>query len=275
VGLHFFSPANVMRLVEIVCATKSAPTTIRTAFDMCKQIGKVGVAVGVCYGFVGNRMLEPYGREANRLLLEGATVAQVDGVLTKFGMSMGPLAVFDLAGIDIGASMRLENKASFAHDPSYYRVSDVLAERGDKGQKTGRGFYVYQGREKSPNPDLHELIEHESKALGIQRRSISDQEVLDRCLYSLIDEGLRILDDKIAQRPGDIDVIWCNGYGFPSWRGGPMWWADEISPKAIFHNLLGYRRSLGAYGQMWFQPSRSLELLAQSDRKIADLFPNG
>ena len=274
IGLHFFSPANVMRLVEIVRGEHNAADAIATALAMCKRIGKVGVVVGVCYGFVGNRMLEPYGREAHRLLLEGALPEQVDKVLTDFGMSMGPLAVYDLAGNDIGALMRKENAAAIAHDPSYCRIGDILAARGDLGQKAGKGFYVYAGRERSSNPNLPELIEREAQALGIQRRQIPEQEILERCLFTLVDEGVRILEEGIAQRPGDIDVVWCSGYGFPTYRGGPMHWADDVGTREILRSLEGYRQSLGDYGRMWFNPSAALTRLAADNTSIRSLFPN-
>lgn len=274
IGLHFFSPANVMRLVEIVRGRESAPDAVKTALDMCKRIGKVGVVVGVCFGFVGNRMLEPYSRETHRLLLEGATPEAIDRILTDFGMSMGPFAMYDMAGIDVGALVRKENRAAIGHDPSYCRLGDLLAERGESGQKNGRGFYVYQGRERHSNPELPELIEREAKALGIARRSISDQEIFERCLFPLIDEGIRILEEGIAQRPGDIDVIWCNGYGFPNWRGGPMHWADEYGLDRIYAALTGYRQSLGEHGRLWFDPSSTLGKLAGTGQRLTDIFPN-
>lgn len=274
IGLHFFSPANVMRLVEIVRAGKSAPDAIRSALDMCKRIGKVGVVVGVCYGFVGNRMLEPYAREAHRLLLEGASAAAVDKVLTDFGLSMGPFTMYDMAGIDIGALIRKENRAAIAHDPSYCRIGDVLAERGENGQKSGRGFYVYEGRERLPNPELEGLVAQEATALGITRRAISDQEIFERCFFPLVDEGIQILEEGIAQCPGDIDTIWCNGYGFPAYRGGPMHWAGEYGLGKICRALDGYRQSLGHYGDLWFHPSASLQKLAHDGGRFTDLFPN-
>jgi len=274
IGLHFFSPAHVMPLVEIVRGRETADDVQLTALRMCKMIRKVGVTVGVCYGFVGNRMLEPYAREAHRLLLEGADVAQIDKVMTDFGMSMGPLAVYDLAGNDIGAFMREENRPANAHDPGYYRIGDVLTARGDLGQKAGRGFYIYEGRASSPNPDLPALIMAEAEELGIPRRDISEQEIFERILFPLVDEGLRILDEGIAQRPGDIDVIWCNGYGFPTWRGGPMHWSDSYGIDRIYDAMKGYETTLGAYGAMWFTPSTTLQKLATEGRKITDVFPD-
>jgi len=274
IGLHFFSPANVMRLVEIVRGRQTADDALLTALRLCKTIGKVGVTVGVCYGFVGNRMLEPYGREAHRLLLEGAEVAAIDKVLTDFGMSMGPLAVFDLAGNDIGAYMRRENSAAHAGDPSYYRIGDLLAERGALGQKAGRGFYLYEGRASSPDPELPALIAQEATRLQIPRRKITETEIFERILFPLVDEGLRILDEGIAQRPGDIDVIWCNGYGFPAHRGGPMHWAQDYGIDRIHAALSSYQRALGAYGTMWFTPSAPLERLAREQARITELFPD-
>lgn len=274
IGLHFFSPANVMRLVEIVRARETAPDALKTALHMCKVIKKVGVVVGVCFGFVGNRMMEPYGREAHRLLLEGATPDQIDHALTQFGMSMGPLSVYDLAGNDIGAAIRQHDRTAFAHDGSYYRIGDLLSERGQFGQKAGMGFYRYEGRDKSANPDLAAMVAEQAAALGIAQREISDTEIVERCLYPLVDEGIRILEEGIAQRPGDIDVVWCNGYGFPPYRGGPMHWADEVGMKVIYEAMMGYRESLGDYGPKWFNPSDSLEKLVQSGAKLTSLFPN-
>jgi 3-hydroxyacyl-CoA dehydrogenase len=272
IGLHFFSPANVMRLVEIVRGKQSAPDAVKTALAMCKRIRKIGVVVGVCFGFVGNRMLEPYSREAHRLLLEGATPELIDRALTKHGLSMGIFAMYDLAGVDVGALVRRENRAAIAHDPSYCRIGDLLAERGENGQKTGRGFYTYTGRERTDNPELPALIEQESSRLGISRRDISEREIVERCLFPLIDEGLRILEEGIAQRPGDIDIVWCNGYGYPALLGGPMHWADEYGPDRIWQVLDGYRRSLGLYGQTWFKPSASLEKIARQGSRVADYF---
>lgn len=274
IGLHFFSPANVMRLVEIVRTRDSAPDTLRTALDLCKRIGKVGVVVGVCFGFVGNRMLEPYAREGYRLLLEGSSPEAIDRVLTDFGWSMGIFAMHDMAGLDVGALIRQGNRQAARDDSSYCRMGDVLAERGDYGQKTGRGFYLYEGRERRPNPNLAALVAAEADRLGIVQRAISDQEIVERCLFPLVDEGLRTLEEGIAQRPGDIDTIWCNGYGFPTYRGGPMHWADAFGPAAIHRAMDGYRQSLGDYGARWFTPSKSLATTAEQGGNIIDLFPN-
>jgi 3-hydroxyacyl-CoA dehydrogenase len=274
VGLHFFSPAHIMRLLEIVRGEQTSPQTLKTALDLARRMGKVGVVVGVCYGFVGNRMLEPYAREAHRLLLEGATPAQIDGVLTRFGMAMGVLSMCDMAGNDIGALMRRENHGAIAHDPSYCRMGDVLDARGELGQKSGLGFYAYAGRDKSERADLVELFALEAAALGIVRREITDEEIFERCLYSLVNEGLLILEEGIAQRPGDIDTIWCNGYGFPALLGGPMHWAQAHGLAHIHDRLTHWRSALGAYGGMWFSPAPSLVKLAQAGGALTDLFPS-
>lgn len=187
---------------------------------------------------------------------------------------MGIFAMHDMAGLDVGALIRQGNRKAARDDSSYCRMGDVLAERGDYGQKTGRGFYLYEGRERRPNPDLAALVAAEADRLGIVQRAISDQEIVERCLFPLVDEGLRTLEEGIAQRPGDIDTIWCNGYGFPTYRGGPMHWADAFGPAAIHRAMDGYRQSLGDYGARWFTPSKSLATIAEQGGNIIDLFPN-
>jgi len=273
IGLHFFSPAHVMRLLEIVRGAATSDTVVAAARDLALRIGKVGVVVGVCYGFVGNRMLEPYAREAHRLLLEGASPAQVDGVLTRFGMAMGVLAMCDMAGNDVGAHMRREHRAAIAHDPSYCRMGDVLDARSEFGQKSGLGFYAYAGRDRSDRADLAELIAAEAAALGIERRVIGDEEVFERCLYSLVNEGVRVLEDGIATSPADIDTIWCNGYGFPAALGGPMQWAEQHGLKRIHDGIVHWHDALGPYGAMWFAPAPTLVRLARSGRSLVDFLP--
>jgi 3-hydroxyacyl-CoA dehydrogenase len=272
IGLHFFSPAHVMRLLEIVRGAATSDVVIAAASDFARRIGKVGVVVGVCYGFVGNRMLEPYAREAHRLLLEGASPAQVDGVLTQFGMAMGVLTMCDMAGNDVGAHMRREHRAAIAHDPSYCRIGDVLDARGEFGQKCGLGFYAYAGRDRADRADLTDLIAEEAAKLGIPRREISDEEVFERCLYALVNEGVRVLEDGIAASPADIDTIWCNGYGFPVALGGPMHWAEAHGPQRIHDRLEYWHAALGAYGAMWFTPASALTTLAANGGRLADLF---
>jgi len=271
IGLHFFSPANVMRLLEIVRGKKTAKDVIATAMQMAKTIKKVGVLVGVCYGFVGNRMLEPYSREAHRLLLEGATPAQIDKVLYDLGMAMGPFTMYDMAGIDVGYLVRESRREALAHDPSYCIVGDKLAQMGRHGQKTGRGYYIYdpQTRARREDPEVVDLCIAEAERLGITRRDISDDEIRERCLYTLINEGALILEEGIALRSGDIDVIWCNGYGFPACLGGPMQYADQIGPDKVYQALCRYRDELGEHGRTWFSPAKLLEKLAKEKQKFS------
>ena len=262
VGLHFFSPANVMRLLEVVRAAKTADDVLVTTLKLAKAINKIPVVAGVCYGFIGNRMLEPYAREAQRLILEGATPAQIDKVLYDFGLAMGVLSMADLAGIDIGYLVRQENQeATYGRDPAYGAVSDQLYERGRYGQKTGRGFYIYEGRDKSEDPEVMELAAELAAKHGIEQREISDQEILERTIYMLINEGAQILDEGIALRSSDIDVVYCNGYGFPGHRGGPMQYANEIGLDKVLSAINKYRKELGDYGEEWFKPASLLEKL--------------
>jgi 3-hydroxyacyl-CoA dehydrogenase len=252
IGMHFFSPANVMKLLEVVRGSRSSDTTVATAMAVAKRIGKIGVLVGVCNGFVGNRMLFMRGAEAERMILEGATPAQVDRVLFDFGFPMGPFAMSDLAGLDIGWK---EEKSSSS------TVREVLCENGRRGQKNGRGYYVYDPdtRASTPDPDVEQLIKDFAIGKGIEQREVSDQEVLERCLYPMINEGAKILDEGIAIRGSDIDVIWVNGYGWPVYRGGPMHWADSVGLGEIVDKIKAYSETLG--GRHW-ELSPLLERLA-------------
>ena len=270
IGLHFFSPANVMRLLEIVRGKKTAGDVVLTTLKLARKINKVGVVVGVCFGFVGNRMLEPYMREAMRLVLEGATPAQVDGVLTKFGLAMGVLSMIDLAGNDIGHQIRESRSEDIAHDPSYQLMGDKLYELGRYGQKTGRGFYIYEGRDKLDDPEVNTLAEQVAEELGIVRREISDDEIFERCIYMLVNEGAQIVDEGIAMRPSDCDVVWVYGYGFPVYQGGPMQFADEIGLDKVLDSINTYRARLGEYGEMWFTPAPLLERLVAEGKKFSD-----
>ncbi len=270
IGLHFFSPANQMRLLEIIRGDATGPEIIKSALQLAKRIRKVPVVVGVCFGFVGNRMFEPYFREGSRLMLEGASSEQIDRVLTAFGMAMGIISVADLAGVDVSYRVRESRREEFAHDRSYQAIQDKLYQLGRYGQKSGRGSYFYEGREKTSDPDVITLCKQLADELGIERREISDQEVLERCLYPLINEGMQILDEGIAYRPGDIDLIWVNGYGFPAWRGGPLWYADEIGLDRVLDGMNRYRVSLGDYGAMWFQPAPLLQRLVSESGKLAN-----
>jgi len=269
IGLHFFSPANIMRLLEIVRGKATSAEVLKTALQFGKRIRKLPVVVGVCFGFVGNRMFEPYFREGSRLLLEGATPEQVDRVLTEFGMAMGIVSVADLAGIDVSYRVRESRRHEFAHDPGYQAIQDRLFELGRYGQKTARGSYYYKDREKKNDPEVVTLCEQLADQLGVERREISDQEILQRCLYPLINEGIQILDEGIAYRSGDCDLIWVNGYGFPAWRGGPLWYADEIGLDNVLEGMNRYRKDLGDYGEMWFKPAALLEQLVSEDSKLS------
>jgi 3-hydroxyacyl-CoA dehydrogenase len=272
IGLHFFSPANVMRLLEVVRGQATAADTLATTLKVARRIGKIPVVSGVCFGFIGNRMLEPYLREAHRLLLEGATPAQVDNVMTGLGMAMGGLSMCDLAGIDVGYLMRESRREEIAHDPCYYKLSDELYELGRFGQKSGRGFYIYEGRERKDDPEVVALAQRIAGELGIQQRVIGDEEIHDRCLFTLINEGIQLLDEGIAQRSSDIDLVWINGYGFPAWLGGPLHHAESLGLKKVLISLQHYRAALGAYGEMWFQPAPLLERLVASNKTHINTF---
>ncbi|VVQ22488.1 Fatty acid oxidation complex subunit alpha [Pseudomonas fluorescens] len=266
VGLHFFSPANVMRLLEVVRGTATAPDVLATTLKIAKRIGKIPVVSGVCFGFIGNRMLEPYSREAHRLLLEGALPAQIDKVLTGLGLAMGVIAMHDLAGIDVSFLVRESRRDVIAHDPGYCKLADALYALGRYGQKTGRGYYLYEGRERKDDPQVVDLAEQIAGELGIRRRAIGDQEIHDRCLLMLVNEGIQLLDEGIAQRSSDIDLVWINGYGFPAWRGGPLHYAEGLGLAQVLERIGHYREALGAYGAMWFQPAALLERLVANGK---------
>lgn len=229
-GMHFFSPANIMKLVEIVRGKATSQEALATAAAVTKRIGKLGVIVGNCFGFVGNRMLYAYGAQNQLMMLEGATPERIDRALEQWGMAMGPNAVGDLAGLDVGYRIRKERHDA-PEDPRYYRVSDMLAEMGRYGQKTGRGFYLYdpKTRERSPDPEVVVLVRAEAQRLQVPQREITDQEIVERCIGALVKEGEQILSEGIASSPADIDVIWCNGYGFPRTRGGPMFYGRNAA----------------------------------------------
>ncbi|MEY2974346.1 MAG: hypothetical protein RIR49_766 [Actinomycetota bacterium] len=242
IGMHFFSPANVMKLLEVVRGTESSDTTVATAMAISKRINKVAVLVGVCHGFVGNRMLFMRGAEAERMILEGATPAQVDRVLYDFGFPMGPFAMMDLAGLDIGWKEETSSTST---------VREVLCENGRRGQKNGRGYYTYdpETRASTPDPEVEQLIKDFAIAKGVAQREVSDQEVLERCLYPMVNEGAKILEEHIAIRGSDIDVVWVNGYGWPLYRGGPMHWADSVGLGEIVERIRHYSDTLG--GAHW------------------------
>ncbi|GAA5442346.1 fatty acid oxidation complex subunit alpha [Microbulbifer sp. NBRC 101763] len=243
IGLHFFSPANVMKLLEVVRGSKSADDVIATAMRLAKTIKKVPVLAGNCYGFIGNRMLRPYAREAQLCLIEGATPEQIDTVMQSWGMAMGPIAVGDLAGLDIGHKAREGLSEAEKGDPKTYCIADALVEMGRLGQKSGAGYYRYdpETRARTSDPEVQAIIEAQAKAHGIERRDISDKEILNRLTFALINEGARILEEGIAQRPSDIDVVYVYGYGFPPHRGGPMFYADSIGLKKIYDTICTFR----------------------------------
>jgi 3-hydroxyacyl-CoA dehydrogenase len=250
-----------MRLVEVVRGSASAPDVVATALAVTRKLGKIGAVVGNCFGFVGNRMLYAYGREKELMLLEGASPERIDRALEAFGMAMGPNAVGDLAGLDIGYQVR-RGWQGRPDDPRFYRVSDLLAEQGRLGQKTGRGFYRYEpgARRGTPDPEVTALIRAEADRLGVAQREIADAEIVERCTLALVGEGARILDEGIATSAADIDVIWCNGYGFPRHRGGPMFHADTLGLAAVLARVRHYAAGEGA---RYWQPARLLQALAR------------
>jgi 3-hydroxyacyl-CoA dehydrogenase len=262
-GMHFFSPANVMKLLEIVRGDKTAPDVLATALATAKKIGKVPVVVGVCNGFVGNRMLGARNDESENLLLEGASPEQVDKVFTDFGWPMGPFAMWDLAGLDIGWRNRK------AHGKTAV-IGDALCEMGRYGQKTGAGVYLYEkgSRTPTPDPEVVKLIDEKAREAGINRRTISAEEITERTLYPMINEGARILEEKIAARPSDIDIVWINGYGFPIGKGGPMFWADLMGLKKIAERLEYWH---GKTGKDVFAPAPLLKKLAAEGKGFSSL----
>ena len=267
-GLHFFSPANVMKLLEIVRGAKTADDALATSMQIGKKIGKVCALSRVCYGFIGNRMLGGYGREAQMLLMDGCTPAQVDSALEKFGMAMGPLAMGDLAGLDVGYKAR-QARTDLPDDPKLYRMGTLLVEMGRHGQKTGAGFYKYdpQTRQRMSDPEIESMIKEEAAKLGIEQRTISDEEILQRCFYPLINEGALILEEGIAQRPSDIDVVYVFGYAFPAAKGGPMHYADHVGLKNVYDKICEFR---DMYGEQYWKPAPLLEKLAKEGKTFAE-----
>jgi 3-hydroxyacyl-CoA dehydrogenase len=267
IGLHFFSPANVMRLVEIVRGAKTAPEVIATAMALAKKLAKVGVLVGNCPGFVGNRMMFPYMYEAQFLVEDGATPEQVDRTLTDWGMAMGIFAVDDMAGLDVAWRVRQELRQFQDAGMRKPLVADQLYELGRFGQKTGKGWYRYtEDRKPIPDPDVLDLIERTTAAAGIRRRVLAESEILERTIYALINEGARVLDEGFALRAADIDVIYMNGYGFPAYRGGPMFYADRVGLPRIYGRVSAFHRQLG---ERW-APAPLLARLVQHGKSFGD-----
>ena len=267
VGTHFFSPANVMRLLEVVRGEKTADDVLATTMGLGKRIGKVCALSGVCYGFIGNRMLTGYGREAQLLLLEGCTPQQVDSTLEKFGMAMGPVAMGDLAGLDVGYKARQSRKTE-GDDPRPYAVSTRLVESGRLGQKSGAGYYNYDSetRARISDPEVEAMIREEAEKFGIEQREISEEEIIARCMYPLVNEGAKILEEGIAQRASDIDIVYVYGYAFPAAKGGPMCYADQMGLKDVYEKILEFQEQ---HGEKNWQPANLLRELAESDGSFA------
>jgi 3-hydroxyacyl-CoA dehydrogenase len=258
-GMHFFSPANVMRLLEVVRGAKTAKPMIATAMQLARKIGKIGVLVGVCHGFVGNRMLHQRQREAQKLILEGAMPWDVDRVIYDFGLPMGPFAMSDLAGLDIGWSKATSKSST---------IREILCEMDRRGQKTGAGYYDYdEARHAKPSALVEKIILDFAAEQGIKRRPIADDEILARCIYPMINEGAKILEEGKAQRASDIDVVWINGYGWPVYRGGPMFYADLIGPEKVLTKLKQFEVTMGAE----FKPAPLLEGVVAEKKRLQDL----
>lgn len=269
IGLHFFSPANIMRLLEIVRGTATADDVLVTAMALAKRIKKIAVIAGVCDGFIGNRMVARYGRAAHDLLLAGASPEQIDKALEKFGMAMGPFRMSDLAGLDIGYAWRKRLQAD-SPDKDLSNVADLLVEAGRCGQKTGAGWYRYEAGARAPLPDpqVAQFIEKFRAARGLTPRTVPDEEIVQRCVYALVNEGARILEDGIAQRSSDIDIVYLNGYGFPAYRGGPMFYADQVGLIEVARSLRRIAATAGAERESW-EPAGLLKHLAAEGKTFS------
>ncbi|MDH3737587.1 MAG: 3-hydroxyacyl-CoA dehydrogenase, partial [Alphaproteobacteria bacterium] len=266
-GTHFFSPANVMTLLEVVRAEKTSKDIVASVMAMAKAINKVGVVVGVCDGFVGNRMLAPYFRQGDFLVEEGALPQDVDRVIEEFGFRMGPFRVSDLAGLDISWAIEKRRAETRPADERFSPLLDSICQLGRFGQKTGAGWYRYEdGRTALPDPVVEELIVARSREMDLNRRPVDDDEILQRCLYSMINEGAKILEEVLAIRASDIDVIWLHGYGFPRHRGGPMFYADTVGLREVYDTLERFHR---AWGDKW-RPADLLRELANAGSSFAE-----
>jgi len=267
IGTHFFSPANVMRLLEIVRGKATSREIIATCMQLSKKLGKVGVLVGNCRGFVGNRMFGPYRREAQFLVEEGAEIEAVDKALYDYGMAMGPLATGDLAGLDVGWRIRKEYRHLEKSGVRQPFAEDKICELGRYGQKTGAGWYKYDEQRRAiPDPEITALVRKWAAEAGIRQRQISSEEIVDRCLYALVNEGARILEEGYALRAVDIDIIYLNGYGYPAYRGGPMWYADKVGLKKVYERVCEFHRQ---HGETW-EPAPLLKQLAEQGKGFAD-----
>jgi 3-hydroxyacyl-CoA dehydrogenase len=267
IGTHFFSPANVMRLLELVRGNKTSKEVIATCMQLAKKIGKVAVLVGNCRGFVGNRMFLPYIREAQFLVEEGASPDAVDAALTQWGMAMGPLAVGDLGGLDVAWRIRKEFRHLEKPGARQPYIEDKLCEMGRFGQKTGSGWYKYDAdRRATPNPEIAALVAKWNTEAGTPQRQISAAEIVEREVYGLVNEGARILEEGYALRAGDIDIIYLNGYGFPAFRGGPMWYADTVGVKKVYDRVCEFHKQ---HGMLW-EPAPLLKKLSETGGKFAE-----
>jgi 3-hydroxyacyl-CoA dehydrogenase len=267
IGTHFFSPANVMRLLEIVRGKKTSKEVIATCMQLSKKLGKVGVLVGNCRGFAGNRMFHPYIREATFLAEEGASPEALDAALYNFGMAMGPLATGDLAGLDVGWRIRKEYRHLEKPGLRQAFAADRLCELGRFGQKTGAGWYKYdENRRATPDPEVSEFVRKWAADAKIPQRQITPEEIVDRCIYALVNEGARILEEGIALRAVDLDIIYLNGYGFPAYRGGPMWYADTVGLKKVYERVSQFHQQ---HGELW-EPAPLLKQLAEQGKGFAD-----
>ena len=269
IGHHFFSPANVMRLLEIVRGKESSPTVIATSMALAKTLNKVGVLVGNCFGFVGNRMFEPYLRESQFLVEEGARVEEVDAAMVEYGMALGPLAVADLAGLDVGWRIKNGIRHLIPKELRQPLIADRLYELGRYGQKTKAGWYRYSegSRVAMPDPEVQQLVEESARNAGIERRAVSSKEIVERIVYALINEGAKILSEGIALRAVDIDIIYIYGYGFPAYRGGPMWYADTVGIKNVYERICEFERQ---HGPQW-SPAPLLTRLVEFGKNFSDL----
>jgi len=269
IGLHFFSPANVMKLLEVVRGEKTADDVIATAMKLAKTINKIPVLSRVCYGFIGNRMLRHYAREAQLCLIEGSSPEQIDKVMQEWGMAMGPLAVGDLAGLDIAYNARKALTDAQKGDPKTYCIPDALVEMGRLGQKSGAGYYNYDAKTRARSNDagVIQLVEAKAASLGVKRRKLEDEEILNRLTFALINEGAKILEEGIAQRPGDIDVVYAFGYGFPVSRGGPMHYADTVGLQKVYDGICQYYQQSG---ESYWRPAALLEQLVSEGRTFRE-----
>jgi 3-hydroxyacyl-CoA dehydrogenase len=269
IGMHFFSPANVMPLLEVIRTSRTSPAAIKTVMELAKPLRKTPVLAKVCYGFVGNRMMEGYAREAQRMVLEGASPRQVDTALEDWGMAMGILAVFDMAGIDVGVNVHKANASQYPPDPAYYQADVALHDAGRLGQKNGKGYYRYEPgkRARIDDPEAIELLRRKSRDLQITACAHSTQEIQERCLFPLLNEGFRVLGEGVVLRAADIDVVWTSGYGFPRYRGGPMFYAETLGLETL---LNGMRRYRDIFGPMHWKPAPLLVELVEKKMTIAE-----